>query len=395
MSEKAPTHRYDEYGTLIVTDVIKYFQDTIENPDIYSLRFYINGTQEAVISLVHTNKNGSVSSELPIDQAEALWSHVVESQHHELKSTYGVGVVDIKESVNGTRRSFSITKKSRISADAMIQPTQREAYDFLEAAYSAGINIIIEGKTYSGKSRLLNTLMDSSKDYKATVLVNTFPEMIFGNDHREITEIRSDKPDTLIRQVLRMDPSRVVMDDVFVDEETMGMIVAVAKTGTQFVATGYLDSAELFSENTDQLAALYAEHPYELRANVDLKWNDDKTKLEFNILSVKQIVHQKIRNYDTTSNRLLFDREKKVAEPTRTLRRKMEAAHRSMAESGKRPVASIPTPEETPVPTLVSITPEERMRLELYRESLREHFKTQNILLRSKFHEIERILEKL
>jgi hypothetical protein len=395
MPEKAPTHHYDESGTLIVTDVIKYFQDTIEHPDIYSLRFYLTGTQEAVISLVHASKTGSVSSELPIDQAEALWSHVVESQQ-ELKSHYGVAVVDIKEAANGKRRSFSITKKSRISADAMIQNSaQREAYDFLEAAYSAGINIIIEGKTYSGKSRLLNTLMDSSKDYKPTVLVNTFPEMIFGNDHREITEIRSDKPATLIRQVLRMDPSRVVMDDVFVDEETMRMIVAVAKTGTQFVATGYIDSSELFSSSTDHLASRYAEHPYELRVHVELRRNDDENRLEFNILSIKQIVHQKIRNYDTTSNWLLFDHEKKVAEPTRTLRRKMEAAQRRKVESDKLPVESLPAPEENPVPTFVSITQEERMRLELYRESLREHFKTQNILLRSKFREIDRILEKL
>lgn len=390
--EEAPTHHYDESGTLIVADVIKYFQDTIKHPDIYSLRFYLTGTQEAVLSLVHTNKTGSVSSELPIDQAEVLWSHVMESQH-ELKSAYGVSVVDLKETTNGMRRSFSITKKSRISADAIIQKSaQREAYDFLEAAYNAGINIIIEGKTYSGKSRLLNTLMDSSKDYKPTVLVNTFPEMIFGNDHREITEIRSDKPATLIHQVLRMDPYRVVMDDVFVDEETMDNIVAMAKTGTQFVATGYIDSSELFSSNTDHLASRYIEHPYELRAHVDLHWNADRTKLEFNILSIKQIVHQKIRNLDTTSNWMLFDHEKKVAEPTRTLRRKMDAARLRKNETS---VVNSPALEAKPSPVFVSITTEEKVLLEEYRKSLREHFKTQNVLLRTQFREIDRILEKL
>jgi hypothetical protein len=392
--EKAPTHHYDESGALVVTDVIQYFQHSIERPDIYSLRLNLTGTREAVLSLIHTSKRGSISSELPFDQAEALWSHVVKSQH-ELASTFGVSVVETKEAVNCTRRRFSITKKTRVSADSTIQQksAQMEAYKFLEAAYIAGINIIIEGQTGSGKSRLLNTLMDSAKDYNPTVLICNSPEMVFGNDHREITEIRGNlATNPRLAQVLRMSPHRVVMDDVFVDEKTMKAIVTSAMSGTQFVVTGYTNSSEVATSDTDRISSRYAEHPYELRVHVALSGGDNSTQSKCDILSVQQIVHQKIGNSDTTSNRLLFDHEKMVAEPTRTLRRKMEAARKR--EAVKPTVVSIPAFGETPVPALVSITPEEKVLLEAYRDDLREHFKTENILLRAKFREIDWILAK-
>lgn len=390
--EKATTHHYDKTGNLIITDVLQYFQDSIENPEIYSFRLHFTETKDAAVSIIYANKPGALSAALTVEQSEALWYHVMESKH-ELESTFGVPL-EIREPPTYARRHFSLTKKSRISADGMITQLsfpenytyKQVVYDFLESAYVAGINIIIEGKTYSGRSRLLNTIMDSAKDYKPTVLVNTFPEMLFGADHREITEIRSNKPAGLIRQVLRMTPFRVVMDDVFVDEKTMETVVAAAMAGTQFVATGYTTPSALSTPETDHLSSYYAEHPYELRVHVDISWNDDQTKLESNILSISQIVHQKIGKSDTTSNRLLFDRDHKVAEPTRTLRRKMDAV--------KATPPAKPIFVEKPVPTFVSISPEEQVLLEEYREALREHFKTQNVLLRAKFREIDRILEK-
>lgn len=396
--EKPTTHHYDKSGELIITDVLQYFQDIVESPNTYSFRLHFTEAKDAAISIAYVTGTGGQSAALTVEQSETLWSHVVESQH-ELENAHEASI-ELRIPPTYTRRSFSLTKNSRISAKGLITQLsfpknysyKQAVYDFLESAYVAGISIIIEGQTGSGKTRLLNTLVDSAKDYERTILVNSYPEMLFGNDHREITEIRGDDPAYLLAQVLRMSPYRVVMDDVLVDEKTMERIVVAAMTGVQFVATGYTSASAESNPETDQLSSRYAAHPYELRVHVDISRNADSNKLEFDILSVKQIVHQKIRNYDITSNRLLFDQEKMVAEPTRTLRRKMEAAKKR--ETSKQTVASIPASDKNPVPTLVSLTPEEKVLMEMYREDLREHFKTQNVLLRTKFREIDRILAK-
>lgn len=397
MPENPKTHYYNKSGELIITDVLQYFQDTIESPNTYSFRIQFTEAKDAAISIIYADKTNARSAALTVEQSEALWSHVVESQH-ELENMHGMSV-EFKAPPTYTRRSVFLTNESRRSSETMITQlsvpknyTHKQAmYDFVEDAYVTGISIIIGGKTGSGRTQLLNELMNAAKDYNATFLISPLPEMSFGSDHPEITEIRGDDPAYLVAQVLRMRPVRVVMDDMFIDEKTMESIVVSAKTGTQFVATDYTDTSEKSIE-IDQLSSRYAEHPYELRVHVDIRQNDTTNKREFEILSVQQIVHQKIRGYDITSNRLLFDQEKMVAEPTRALRRKMEAGKR--LASAQKKVSNIPVSGENPISALVSLTTEERAELHEHREALREHFKTQNVLLRTSFREIERILAK-
>jgi hypothetical protein len=282
------------------------------------------------------------------------------------------------------------------------QIRQKEACDFLKSAYSAGINIIIEGETNSGRTSLLNTLMNSPEDNQSTILLTT--ENFVEIDNPEITQIKGDDSAWLIHQARRMDPFRIVMDNFFINEETMENVVSGSLVGTQFVSTGYTARSQFSNSETDPLSSLYPEHPYEIRVHVALQWNDDRTKREFNLVSVSQIVHQKASRmgtngrqfYDVTSNQLLFNGDRKVADPTRTMRRKIEAAqrlHSSKAKTSQQTLGSSSVDTRS-APTFVSLTPDEKAELLEHRAALHEHFQSQSDTLRKRFSEIEKLLSK-
>lgn len=294
----------------------------------------------------------------------------------------------------------SITPEKPTTHLTSDQIRQKKAYDFLQAAYSAGINIIIEGGIYSGRTSLLNTLMNSPEDHQSTILLT--PDNFVETGNPAITQIKGDDSAWLIHQARRLDPFRIVMDDLSINDETMKSVISGALTGTQFISTGYTEGEGPSNPETDPLSSLYREHPYELRVHVAIQWNNDKTKLEFNLLSVSQIVHQKVSRvsitgskhfFDITSNRLLFDGDRKVADPTRTMRRKMEAAQRLLNSNTQQTLGS-DSFTATSSPTFVSLTPNEKAELLEHRAALHEHFQSQSEALRKRFSEIEKLLAK-
>jgi hypothetical protein len=275
-----------------------------------------------------------------------------------------------------------------------------EAYKFLETAYSAGISIIIEGAPGSGKTSLLQTLINSTEDNQSTIFLTRFFEV----DTPKITQIKGDDAFWLIHQARRMNPFRIVMDDLVINQEAMESMVSGALTGTQFISTGCINSSKPAFSETDPLSSRYTAHPYELRVHVALKQNND-TKPEFNILSVSQMTYQKVSIgkdsrqyfYAATSNHLLFEGDKKVADPTRTMRRKIEFSQRREISKNES-TSSLKNDPETKgnsASTLVSISPKERAKLLEHGAVLREHFQSQSETLRESFREIEKLLAKL
>lgn len=281
------------------------------------------------------------------------------------------------------------------------QIRQTEAYKFLKTAYSAGISIIIEGVTCSGKTSLLQDLINSTEDNQSTILLTRFFEV----ETPKTTQIKGDDAFWLIHQARRMNPFRIVIDDLFINEEAMESIVCGALTGTQFISTGYTERPYPTFSETDSLSARYIEHPYELRVHVALKHNED-AKPEFNLLSVSQIIHQKVSKvgkdnrkyfYDSTSNHLLFEGDQKVADPTRTMRRKLEFAQRANKPKSEavQSLKTNPNSTGTSANSFVSISPKERAKLIEHGAVLREHFQSQSETLRESFREIENLLAKL
>lgn len=272
---------------------------------------------------------------------------------------------------------------------------QTEAYKFLKAAYSVGINILIEGASGSGKTSLLKTLINSTEDNERTILLTPFFEM----ETPKITQIKGDDPLWLIHQARRMNPFRIIMDDLSIKEKEMDSIVSGALTGTQFISTGYTAPHSTFSE-TDSLSSRYIQHPYELRIHVAVKRNSDHGKRELDILSISQIIHQKISKagkvYDATSNHLLFEGDKKVADPTRTLRRKIELKQRTNSPRSETSssLKNDPNSNGPSANILVSLSPQEKAKLLEHHVVLREHFQTQSETLQESFKEIENLLAR-
>lgn len=282
------------------------------------------------------------------------------------------------------------------------QIRQTESYKFLKTAYSAGINIIIEGATGSGKTTLLKSLINSAEDNESTILLTRFFEM----ETPKAIQIKGDDSLWLIHQARRMDPFRIIIDDLHIKEESMESIVSGALSGTQFVSTGHTYSSHPKFSETDSLSSHYIQHPYELRAHVAVTWNNNESKRELNILSISQIIHQKVSKlgtdnrkyfYDLTSNHLLFEGDKKVADPTRTMRRKLEFAwgrNKAKREENSR-LENDPAFTEISVNNFVSISPEEKTLLMEHHAILRQHFQSQSESLQESFQEIEKLISRL
>jgi hypothetical protein len=383
----------DTITQVAITDVPQYLRDILESPHNYALRLYITDTQEqASLAIVKTYSNEPVRMLLTPEDAAQLWSYITESRR-DLKDRYDV-LIDIREASIHESQSLSVTKNTRMSVESLISDKSitREAYDFLKTAYRAGINIIIEGATGSGRTRFLNTLMDSARDYKPTLLVNSFPEMFFGFNRSELTEIRSENPSQLLSQLLSMNQPRMILDDTPIDYTLMPEVVKKANSGIQFVATGYRSVSTVPGSNNDFLASVYVEHPFELRVHVKTVWNCYEKRSEFTVLSVEQIIQQKVGKLITSRNRLLFSNFGKVAEPTRILRRKMEA-YAQQINTINSSVSQLTVTPEAPA-TLVAITAEQKEQLAEHLAALAEHLKNQSPALRGKFEEIEKILAK-
>lgn len=384
------THYYEPDGKIIVVDPIRYFHETFSTSTTYFLRLYDLLQDTATFLIVDVARRTDKTAEFPKEQADIFWAYILENQSM-LEDKYDVEVeVGDHMATSSPYRTLSITKKSRISAEQLIEDggITREAYEFINAAYQSGVNINVFGITGSGKTRFLNVLMDSSKDYKQTILIDSFPEMLFGFDHKEIIRLSSENPSLLVRNAITMNPFRVVMDDVFLDDTAKEEVIKASKGGMQFIGIGYSAGPEEFEKRA---AEYRAEDPFEVNVFVKMRRIDDGEKIKYLVVAsdIQQVMQQKIGNEFKTTTRLLFSDGKKIADPTRTLRRKMEATNSTQAG-----LTNKAEPNEAAVHTFVSLTPEEKVQLIDNRLALQRHFADKDFILQERFKAIDKILAK-
>lgn len=332
-SSISATNKTVEY----VEDSIAYFMDALQSDLIYTIRLHRtdrDNEQESIIYLVDSYATQWRKVETSRASMDALILYV-KSIETDLKAKDGVKIDYWNQKDNPANTILTIKKKSRKSSSALFkQGINPAVYNFVEKAYTSGVNILIVGQTGQGKTGFLNTLMDSSKDYTPTVVASYVKEMMFGSDHSEIVEIVGNY-NAAAAHALNMNIPRVVIDDVIITEEMIEFMGKRSEKGTQYVVTGHglpLSLAETGEAATCSFVEWSDKHPFDIEVDIALKKRADGKGRDMVIVGV----HELITEDGTTSLRTLFSGNEFIQDPTRHIRRKMEGKTRGIKHDDTR-----------------------------------------------------------
>jgi len=139
-----------------------------------------------------------------------------------------------------TRRHWSVNVRKFVmgskTLDTLVQANTltSAAADFLRACVSAGLNIIVAGATQAGKTTLMNALLNSASSSDRVItceevfeLQLTSPDWIALQTRQESLEGTGEVTlRRLIKEALRMRPSRLVVGEVR-QEECLDLLVAM------------------------------------------------------------------------------------------------------------------------------------------------------------------------
>lgn len=158
--------------------------------------------------------------------------------------------------LDGISRGFSavnirkfIVRASRLSELVELGTLTVQAAAFLEAAVVAGLNIVVAGGTQAGKTTLLNTLGSAVPGGERIVSCEEVYELRFGHPDWVALQTRQAglegtgeiKLRHLVKEALRMRPSRIVVGEVRA-EEALDLLLAL-NSGLPGMATVHANSA--------------------------------------------------------------------------------------------------------------------------------------------------------
>jgi pilus assembly protein CpaF len=142
-----------------------------------------------------------------------------------------------------------VVRASRLDDLITLGTLTPQAAEFLDAAVVAGLNIVVAGGTQAGKTTMLNCLGGSVPGRERIVSVEEVFELRF--EHPDWVAMQTRQPGLegtgevrlreLVKQVLRMRPSRIVVGEVR-SEECLDLLLAL-NSGLPGLATVHANSA--------------------------------------------------------------------------------------------------------------------------------------------------------
>ncbi len=158
--------------------------------------------------------------------------------------------------LDGITRGFSavnvrkfVVKAARLHDLVELGTLTAQAASFLDACVVSGLNIVVAGGTQAGKTTLLNTLGSSVPGHERIVSVEEVYELRF--DHPDWVAMQTRQPGlegtgevklrNLVKEALRMRPSRIVVGEVRA-EECLDLLLAL-NSGLPGMVTVHANSA--------------------------------------------------------------------------------------------------------------------------------------------------------
>lgn len=307
-------------------------------------------------------KTSIVTKFLSTSESITELTEYVEANKHELIKEHNISIDSWLQP--GTKnRIMTVRKNVRHDPGFLIeQGMNAEVYKFVEQAYLAGVNIIIAGETSSGKTSLLNTLMDSSKSYDPTVLVTSFDEMKFGYTRKEIIKLIGKEDESLVNHAITMNATRTVLDEMYSATNDFTTMRVMSGQGKQFIMAVHafpVAKADEKEKLYDTAVNYQSDHPFEIRVDIKLERKNGER-----IPSIVA-VHELVLDKGQTTMRTLFSGDKFIQDPTRSIRRKLEGKTRRQ----KEPMGNAKL-RGSETPTLMAVTEAQRKELIAHKDAL-------------------------
>lgn len=385
--ETPTSHYFDPAGQEIITDVVQYLHEVLGKQNFYGLAVE-RYSGEYSLSIIQ-GKSATRAKFAP-GQKEVFVQYFTHG-HHLIENKYRLEPIPVEKlSSPDSYCHFNVFRKTKHDFEYFVEQgsLSREAADFLTSAYSAGVNILIGGTTGAGKTTFLTYLADSCKDYKSTILIHDVAEMSFGIDHQEIIELIAARCGSLLQSAITLKPQRLLTDGIY--EDRTADLNQAADAGIQIVNTTHLIPVANGTGKIDSYSEFYTDHPFEIRVDLQMRKKEvvepGKNSRYLDVVGIHQLIED---GPDKAKQmRTLFSSLEKLDEPTRSLRRKIEAGKKITAAPKGNVVV-----DNASIRPLVSVSEEEKLELIEHRDVLTEYFKNRKGL-RERFEVIAKVISK-
>lgn len=247
--------------------------------------------------------------------------------------------------------SFSLKKNLTYNPRPLIKAGKisREMFEFLIDAASAGVGIVISGRTNSGKTHLLKYLYHNLQDNKRSMIVNHANEHDNLPVNQQIIAIKGNISD-IAHQAYRMRVERFIVDDFDGVGEDADMLSMLAHEGISILMTQGKDLTLPFKS----AAQIYRD---EIPFQIEVELADNGAIDE--IREVKRTANGWVSN-----TQLWNEKHRESSEPTRSIRRAIQK-HKDSIKIQNKAIANNGSKGNNDAHDLgiIVMTAEERMEL--------------------------------
>jgi hypothetical protein len=334
-------------GTEMLSNVNRLFMNALKNSMVY--RFSLNShdaDRTGEVTVFTTSMNDHRESKDYSFDLETLqaFADILKTNQKELEEKYNVSFT-----MGGDIPSISFRRNCRVDYKNLILHGSftQEMFSFLSDAYRSGCNIMVQGRTGDGKTTFIRALYEGANDFETTALLDENGELLFASTADNFLSLRGSS-ENIAKTAVKIAPERIVIDS---SSPLLGapFMEKCAKAGIQMLATmhGSIERLVDLAPNED------FETPFDLEVEL----------LRGKVMSINQITASKGK---VTKTPLWVYQEgefRKMENPSRSLRRKMEQNLEAAKKKQLKKAEEISTESDTSGTPLVSITPEEKKEL--------------------------------
>lgn len=345
------TYRIEKNGSKSITNPKQFILDALKNPMIYKASFSpASQGLEGRAFIVHSNlpmRDEVYSSDIN-EIVGAEISRQIEENKRELEKKYNAV---IRAHENGY---ISFHKHVRMDYKFLMKHNTftEDMFRFLESAYRAGCNIVVQGTTGSGKTTLVRALYEGANDGQVTALLDETNELLFSESADNFISLRGSNAN-IADTALKINPSRLIVDS------------AIEPFGPAFMKECVKKNIQMVNSRYGSITMLNNEPDFVVPFDIEVEVSRGK---------IKQISQVTISADNEARLTPLWIRDDngftKVADPSRNLRRKIEAGL-TKAPKGSETVTDSSVEKNANNP-LVTISADEKEELMQAMETIKK-----------------------
>lgn len=345
------TYRIEKNGSKSVENPKQFIIDALKNPMIYKASFspasdgfpgrafVVNSSlpmrDEVYSSSVDETLGAEIAKKIIENKQE------LEKKYNAVIKAYGNGYISFHKNV---RMDYKFLMKNDTFTEDMFR--------FLESAYRAGCNIVVQGTTGSGKTTLVRALYEGANDGQITALLDETNELLFSESADNFISLRGSNAN-IADTALKINPARLVVDS------------SAYPFGPEFMKECVKKNIQMVKSRHGSITMLNNEPDFVVPFDIEVEVSRGK---------IKQISQVTISADNEARLTPLWihgdDGFIKVADPSRNLRRKIEAGL-TKAPKGSETVID-PAVEKNPSNPLVTISADEKEELMQAMETIKK-----------------------